>query len=60
VHIWKDGKEARFALEGATITLLSDGGMSDADLRRAAQIVYDERTHIARELKKMPWVRKKK
>ena len=58
VHVWKDGREARFAVEDDKVTLLSDGGLTDAELRRAAEIVYEERAFIAKELRKMPWVPK--
>jgi hypothetical protein len=30
VHVWKDGKEARFAIENGKVTLLSAGGMTNA------------------------------
>lgn len=58
VHVWKDGKEARFAIESGTVTLLSTGDMTNAELRRAAEIIYAERTLIAKALRKMPWVPK--
>ena len=58
VHVWKDGKEARFAIENGKVTLLSDGGMTNAELRRAAEIVHAERVLIEKELRKMPWAPK--
>ncbi len=58
VHVWKDGKEARFAIESGKVTLLSDGGMTDTELRRAAEIVHAEKTLITKELRKMPWAPK--
>ncbi|NNM93567.1 MAG: DUF4160 domain-containing protein [Candidatus Eremiobacteraeota bacterium] len=55
VHVWKNGQEARFAVYTDRIELLSAVGMTDAQIRRAAEILYEERERIETELRKMPW-----
>ena len=55
VHVWKDEAEARFAVAGGRVGVLSAGGLTDAEIRRAAEIVYDERERIETELRKIPW-----
>jgi hypothetical protein len=57
VHVYKAGCEARFALQGNTVTLLRNAGFRAPELAEAADIIEENYATIDAELRKMSWVK---